>query len=129
MPLIDEKPDQEVLLTPVARAVWATALLMLGVAVVTFPDGKLENDKTDGGTQPRCVTPECKTGEGEVRCWAFGPLGLADGGPRWRGCNVLPALWAAGDQCMDAPCEVSAGHGLKKESGGVLKPSKMVEAE
>ena len=65
-----------------------------------------------------CVIPDCRTllGRGEwddaaeVDCLATGPLGLPDGGPRWRGCNVMPASLAVGGECLPVTCEpVTAG--------------------
>ena len=63
-----------------------------------------------------CVVPNCWTGPGGawddnavVNCKGTGPYALPDGGPRWRGCNVLPAQYATGPACLPSACGVVAG--------------------
>lgn len=65
---------------------------------------------------PPCLMPNCYTGpNGEwddnavVACRGVGPLGLPDGGPRWRGCNVGPAQYMTGPACLPVSCSVVAG--------------------
>lgn len=62
---------------------------------------------------PPCVIPNCWTlsdggwdDSAVVDCRATGSRGLADGGPRWSGCNVLPAEQATGTQCRPTACAV-----------------------
>lgn len=47
-------------------------------------------------------------------CLAIGEYGLPDGGPRWNGCNVLPASKAIGTQCLSSPSDMtSAGERIE----------------
>lgn len=56
-----------------------------------------------------CVIPACVDDVGPVDCLATGAYGLTDGGPRWRGCNVLPREFAVGAECLSAACGATAG--------------------
>lgn len=56
-----------------------------------------------------CVLPACVDDVGPVDCLATGAYGLPDGGPRWRGCNVLPREFAVGAECLPAACGTTAG--------------------
>lgn len=65
---------------------------------------------------PPCRIPNCWTlrdggwdDSAVVDCRATGPSGLPDGGPRWAGCNVLPAGHAVGAECVPVACSVWAG--------------------
>jgi hypothetical protein len=44
-----------------------------------------------------------------VDCVGTGPYGDGQGGNRWRGCNVTPAAFATGTQCLPVECSVVAG--------------------
>lgn len=66
---------------------------------------------------PPCVIPDCWTladggwndSSAPVACRGVGVLGLPDGGPRWRGCNAMPAQYAVGAACRRVECSVLAG--------------------
>lgn len=69
-----------------------------------------------GRVTPPCVMPDCWTlpdggwdDNAVVDCRGVGPFGIADGGPRWRGCNVTPAQFATGAQCVPVECSTVAG--------------------
>lgn len=68
-----------------------------------------------------CRIPDCRTGgvwndaHAPVDCRATGPLGLRDGGARWRGCNVLPAALATGAECLAVECGVLQGDDVREE--------------
>lgn len=92
-----------------------------------LPDGGARHPFPDGGPRPwcnvatrrgrlvpPCVIPDCSLPDGgwddngpEVDCRRVGPFGTADGGPRWGGCNVTPALFATGAACIPVECSVS----------------------
>lgn len=70
----------------------------------------------DAGAE--CVIPDCRRVTGRlgwdssheaVDCLGVGPLGEADGGPRWRGCSVLPRAYSTGTACVASRCTVVAG--------------------
>ena len=42
-------------------------------------------------------------------CRGIGPYGEADGGARWRGCNVTPRDFAVGPDCLPVECSVVSG--------------------
>lgn len=46
---------------------------------------------------------------GEVDCKCGGPLGLPDGGPRWRGFNACPTQYSSGTACVPVECNVVGG--------------------
>lgn len=63
-----------------------------------------------------CVIPNCWTGpdgvwddNAVVDCRFGGPYGEADGGPRWRGCNVGPREHSSGAACVITECSIVAG--------------------
>lgn len=65
---------------------------------------------------PPCLMPNCWTladggwnDDAVVDCRGTGPLGLEDGGPRWRGCNVGPAAYMTGAACYPVECSAVAG--------------------
>jgi hypothetical protein len=65
---------------------------------------------------PPCVLPNCFVGDGGswvdtavVDCKTAGAYALEDGGGRWIGCNVSPAKYASGNQCLPVECSVVAG--------------------
>lgn len=82
---------------------------------------------------PPCVLPACwvapdggwdsKAGRAghpaAPDCRATGARGLPDGGPRWWGCNVLPAEVAVGTQCLPVECSVLAGDDPPDVLGGL----------
>lgn len=94
-----------------------------------LPDGGFRHMRSDGGevpwcnsavrrgrVTPPCVIPNCWTlsdggwnDSAVVDCQASGPFGLLDGGARWRGCNVVPAQFSTGAQCVPVECSVVAG--------------------
>lgn len=93
-----------------------------------LPDGGFRYARADGGeipwcnvatrrgrVTPPCVMPDCWLADGGwddtavVDCQAKGFLGLPDGGPRWRGCNSMPASYAVGAACVPVECSVVAG--------------------
>lgn len=94
-----------------------------------LPDGGFRHARADGGevpwcnsavrrgrVTPPCVMPNCWTlpdggwdDNAVVDCQAKGFLGLSDGGPRWRGCNSIPASYAVGTQCVPVECGVVSG--------------------
>lgn len=66
-----------------------------------------------GRVTPPCVLPNCWTladggwdDSAVVDCGGIGPFGTADGGQLWRGCNVTPAVFAAGTACLPVECGV-----------------------
>lgn len=71
-----------------------------------------------------CRIPNCWLADGGwddeavVDCRATGTHGLPDGGPRWNGCNVIPASVAVGAACVPVACSVWAGD----DPTEVLKP-------
>lgn len=94
-----------------------------------LPDGGARHPSPDGGPRPwcnvatrrgritpPCVIPDCSLPDGgwnddgpEVACRGIGPFGTEDGGPRWRGCNTMPASFATGAACIPVECSVVAG--------------------
>lgn len=68
-----------------------------------------------------CAIPLCLGSDGGwddnavVDCRGTGPFGLADGGPRWRGCNVTPTQYTVGSACVPVECSVVAGDDLTEE--------------
>lgn len=82
---------------------------------------------------PPCVLPACwvapdggwdsKAGRpghpAAPNCKATGARGLPDGGPRWWGCNVMPAEVAVGTQCVPTECSVLAGDDPPDVLGGL----------
>lgn len=94
-----------------------------------LPDGGARHPFPDGGPRPwcnvatrrgritpPCVIPDCSLPDGgwnddgpEVACRGIGPFGTEDGGPRWRGCNTMPASFATGAACIPVECSVVAG--------------------
>lgn len=64
---------------------------------------------------PPCRIPNCWLSDGGwddgavVDCRATGVRGLADGGPRWAGCNVMLAAEAVGAGCVPVACSVWSG--------------------
>lgn len=94
-----------------------------------LPDGGFRHARPDGGEipwcnvatrrgrlTPPCVLPNCWTlpdggwdDLATVDCNGVGLFGLSDGGPRYRGCNVTPASFAAGTACLPVECSVVAG--------------------
>lgn len=63
-----------------------------------------------------CMLPNCYTrpdggwdDDAVVDCRGTGPYGEADGGPRWRGCNVTPREFSVGPSCLPVECSVVAG--------------------
>ena len=64
-------------------------------------------------TASKWVIPDCRNSDGgwndhhaPVACNATGAYGLPDGGPVWRGCNVLPRANSTGAACIDSPTGV-----------------------
>mgnify|MGYP001581088108 CR=1 FL=1 len=57
-----------------------------------------------------------------VDCYAIGPLGRPDGGPLWRGCNVIPKELSIGAQCIPAPC-MAEFYGVSAGARAMLKPA------
>lgn len=50
-----------------------------------------------------------------VDCLGIGPYAGRDGGPVWRGCNVLPREYLTGTECLDSPSNVTvAGDSIVK---------------
>lgn len=92
-------------------------------------DGGFRHARADGGevpwcnvatrrgrVTPPCVIPNCWIGDGGswvddavVDCGGTGPFGTQDGGQLWRGCNVSPAQFSSGTQCIPVECSVVAG--------------------
>lgn len=68
-----------------------------------------------------CAIPLCLGGDGGwddnavVDCRGVGPFGTADGGPRWRGCNVTPSQYTTGTACVPVECSAVAGDDLVEE--------------
>lgn len=68
-----------------------------------------------------CAIPLCLGGDGGwddnavVDCRGVGPFGTADGGPRWRGCNVTPSQYTTGAACVPVECSAVAGDDLVEE--------------
>lgn len=68
-----------------------------------------------------CAIPLCLGGDGGwddnavVDCRGTGPYGTADGGPRWRGCNVTPSQYTTGAACVPVECSIVAGDDLVEE--------------
>lgn len=67
-------------------------------------------------TASRWVIPDCRNSDGgwndqhaPVACRATGAYGLPDGGPVWRGCNVIPRANSTGAACLDSPTGVVFG--------------------
>lgn len=78
----------------------------------------------DAGAASACVIPDCRRVTGRlgwdsnheaVDCLGVGPLGEADGGPRWRGCNVGPRQYMRGAACLPSRCTVIAGEDPLRE--------------
>lgn len=94
-----------------------------------LPDGGFRHTRADGGESPwcnsnvrrgrvtpPCVIPNCWTlGDGGwndsavVDCNGTGIYGTQDGGPRYRGCNVTPAQYSSGAQCIPVECSTVVG--------------------
>ena len=95
-----------------------------------LPDAGFRHARADGGeipwcntatrrgrVTPPCTIPNCWVGDGGawvddavVDCQGTGPLGeFGTGAPRWRGCNVAPAQYTVGTQCVPVECTVVAG--------------------
>lgn len=95
-----------------------------------LPDAGFRHMRADGGevpwcnsgtrrgrVTPPCTIPNCWVGDGGawvddavVDCQGTGPLGeFGTGAPRWRGCNVAPAQYTVGTQCVPVECTVVAG--------------------
>lgn len=81
-----------------------------------FPNAFCGNRNRVAVVPSPCMLPNCWTlGDGgwddnaTVDCLAGGPYALPDGGPRWRGCNVLPADYASGTACLPVECSVVSG--------------------
>jgi len=97
-----------------ARTIAVLGVLSLAAgAIVAQPEKRLVNLEAQDGGQKDCVIPDCRTlfGRGawdetrEVDCRATGVLGLPDGGPRWRGCVVMPVEVSEGSSCLPVSCD------------------------
>lgn len=96
-------------------------------------DGGFRHARADGGevpwcnsgtrrgrVTPPCVIPNCWTlpdggwdDSAVVDCQGTGPFGTFPGGaPRWRSCNVGPAQFSTGSQCVPVECTVVAGDSI-----------------
>lgn len=67
------------------------------------PDGGWDDNAGDPG---HIAAPNCKFA---------GPYALPDGGPRWAGCNSLPAQYASGNACLPVESSVVAGDLINQE--------------
>lgn len=91
---------------------------VVAVATVDLPDG---GEAAVVFRESPCVIPDCGLPDGGwddgavVDCLARGDFGLPDGGPRWRGCNVMPRSAALGSACLPAAC------GSDGEAVGVVR--------
>ena len=64
---------------------------------------------------PLCLTNGVWDDNAVVDCRATGPYGEADGGARWRGCNVTPVEFSTGSACVPVSCSVVAGDDIAEE--------------
>lgn len=71
-----------------------------------LPDGGWDDNAGEVGHMP---APDCR---------ATGARGTADGGPRWWGCNVMPAEVAVGTQCLPTECSIILGDDPPDVLGG-----------
>lgn len=102
-----------------AAAVTLGAVLAVQYAGTT-PGISVQWTPTDGVRETAmCVMPDCARdgGMGPVRCFATGVYGTRDGGPKWRGCNVIPARLAVGDECLPSACVYRAGNRMERRRG------------
>lgn len=67
------------------------------------PDGGWDDEAGEPGHMP---APDCRF---------TGPYGTADGGPRWAGCNSLPAQYAVGSACVPVEASVVSGDLINEE--------------
>jgi len=81
-----------------------------------FSNGVCANLNRLWAETPPCVLPNCWTlpdggwdDHAVVDCGGIGQYGESDGGFRFRGCNVTPASYSAGTQCLPVECSVVAG--------------------
>lgn len=104
-------------LTSAVVAVSAAGTLTVGALDANRPPPTAVVTR-DAGPDSACVIPDCRrttgrlgwdSNHGEVDCRGVGPLGEADGGPRWRGCNVGPREYMRGAACLPSRCIVIAG--------------------
>jgi hypothetical protein len=88
-----------------------------------FCDNPLRLAAVPSGGAAGCAIPDCRRPDGgwndahaPVACRATGVLGLPDGGPLWRGCNVInPATLATGAACLPVECGTWGGDRLTAE--------------